>query len=73
VAARKGVVFDHAAERISAKLPSAEEARLLEVGRRDPLLAVLLTVCDRTGKPLLVLDVVVPTSRHELEDVFPIG
>lgn len=70
---RTGVVFDHAAERVSAKLPSAEEARLLKVGRRDPLLSVLLSVCDRTGKPLVAVDVVFPSSRHELEDVFPVG
>ena len=73
LAKRKGVVFDHAVERVSAKLPTAEEARLLEVGRRDPLLSILLSVCDRTGKPLLAVDVVLPASRHELEDVFPIG
>jgi DNA-binding GntR family transcriptional regulator len=68
-----GVVFDHAVERVSAKLPTAEEARLLEVGRRDPLLSVLLAVCDRTGRPLLAVDVVMPASRHGLEDVFPVG
>jgi GntR family transcriptional regulator len=73
VAARKGVRFDHAAERISARLPTAEEARLLDVGRRDPVLTVLLSVCDRTGKPLIAVDVVLPAVRHELEDVFPIG
>jgi GntR family transcriptional regulator len=73
VAQRKGVEFDHAAERISSRLPSADEAGLLEVGRRDPLLTVLLSVCDRAGKPLLALDVLLPASRHELEDVFPLS
>lgn len=73
LAARKGVVFDHAVERVSAKLPTAEEARLLDVGRREPLLSVLLSVCDRAGVPLLAVDVLLPASRHELEDVFPIG
>jgi GntR family transcriptional regulator len=73
VAARKGVTFDHAGERISARLPTAEEARLLEIGRRDSLLTVLLTVCDRSGQPLLAVDVVLPASRHEIEDVFPIS
>jgi GntR family transcriptional regulator len=73
LAARKGVRFDHAAERISARLPTAEEARLLEVGRRDPLLSVLLSVCDRTGQPLLAVDVLLVASRHELEDVFPVA
>ncbi len=73
VAQRKGVEFDHAAERISARIPSAEESGLLEVGRRDPLLTVLLSVCDRAGTPLLAVDVLLPASRHELEDVFPLS
>jgi DNA-binding GntR family transcriptional regulator len=70
---RKGVVFDHATERISARLPSSDEVSLLEVGRRDPLLTVLLAVCDRAGHPLVAVDVVLPATRHELEDVFPLA
>lgn len=66
----KGAAFDHVAERIAAKLPTAEDARLLDVGRRDPLLSVLLTVCDRAAQPLIALDLLLPSSRHELEDVF---
>jgi len=69
----KGVEFDHASERISARLPSLHEATLLEIGRRDPVLTVLLSVCDRAGKPLVAVDVVLPASRHELEDVFPLA
>jgi DNA-binding GntR family transcriptional regulator len=69
----KNVEFDHASERISARLPSADEATLLEIGRRDPVLTVLLAVCDRAGKPLVAVDVVLPASRHELEDVFPLA
>lgn len=73
LAHRKGVEFDHVAERISARLPTVDEAGLLEIGRRDVVLTVLLTVCDRAGGPLLAVDVVLPASRHELEDVFPLG
>jgi GntR family transcriptional regulator len=36
-------------------------------------LTVLLSVCDRSGTPLLTVDVLIPASRHELEDVFPLG
>jgi GntR family transcriptional regulator len=43
------------------------------VGRRDPLLTVLLCVCDRAGTPLLAVDVLPPASRHEREDVFLLG
>jgi GntR family transcriptional regulator len=70
--ARRGVQFDHAAQRISARVATAEESRLLEVGRRECLLTALITVYDRAGRPALALDVVLPPSRRELEDTFPI-
>jgi GntR family transcriptional regulator len=70
---RKRIEFDHVSERISARLPSADEATLLEIGRRDPVLTVLLAVSDRAGHPLVAVDVVLPASRHELEDVFPLA
>lgn len=71
--ARKQVDFDHATQRISARAATAGESRLLEVGRRECLVTVLLTVYDGTGTPVLAVDVVVPPSRHELEDTFPIS
>ena len=70
---RKGIEFDHATERISARLPSSDEAALLEIGRRDCLLTVLLGVYDRAGTPLVAVDVMLPATRHELEDVFPLA
>lgn len=68
----RGVEFDHAIERISARLPSKEEAAVLEIKAGDCLLAILLTAFDRSGAPLLVVDVIIPAARHELEDVFPL-
>lgn len=72
VASRKRVRFDHVSERISARLPNVEEAQLLQVGEDDPVLTVLLSVCDRTGKPLLAVDLLLPAHRHDLEDVYPL-
>ncbi|MBB5871097.1 GntR family transcriptional regulator [Allocatelliglobosispora scoriae] len=69
---RKGVEFDHATERISARLPSEEEATYLEVDPTECLLTVLFTAFDRAGRPLFAVDVLVPASRRELEDAFPI-
>jgi GntR family transcriptional regulator len=66
----KGVTFDHAVQRISARTPTAVEAELLDTSRREALLCVLLAVCDRAGVPQLVIDVQMPGTRHELEDVF---
>ncbi|MGW0430939.1 GntR family transcriptional regulator [Micromonospora sp. NPDC003197] len=70
--ARKSVRFDHVSERISARLPDSDEASLLQVGQSDPILTVLLAICDRRGVPLLAVDVLLPASRHDLEDVYPL-
>jgi GntR family transcriptional regulator len=70
---RKNVMPDHAAERISARLPTAEEARLLEIGRRDCVLTVLVVAFDVSDRPILATDAVLPATRRELEDSFPIG
>lgn len=72
VASRKRLKFDHVTERISARLPSAEEAELLQVRKSDPVLTVLLVICDRSATPLLAVDVLLPASRHDLEDVYPL-
>ncbi|MFF0825114.1 GntR family transcriptional regulator [Micromonospora haikouensis] len=72
VASRKRLKFDHVTERISARLPSAEEAKLLQVRESDPVLTVLLVICDRSATPLLAVDVLLPASRHDLEDVYPL-
>ncbi|MBT8225252.1 MAG: GntR family transcriptional regulator [Dactylosporangium sp.] len=68
----RGIDFDHATERISARTPSAEEARLLDVGRRDCLLTVLFTIYDRAARPVLAIDTALPVARKELEDGFAI-
>jgi GntR family transcriptional regulator len=72
LADRKGVEFDHATERISARMPTAEEAELLKVSEQDAVLTLLVTVFDRAGRPQLVVDAVIPANRHELEGSFPL-
>ena len=69
---RRGVEFDHAVERISARPATNDEAELLRTGRRECLLSVLLTAVDRSGRPRIAVDAVMPATRHELEDDFPI-
>jgi GntR family transcriptional regulator len=68
----RGIEFDHAVQRISARLPKKDEAAALEIKSNDPVLTILLTAYDRSGKPLLAVDVLIPASRHELEDAFPL-
>lgn len=72
LASRKGLRFDHVSERISARLPSSEEASLLQIERKDPVLTALLSIFDRQASPLLAVDIVLPATRHDLEDVYPL-
>lgn len=67
---RKGVTFDHVVEQILARMPTSEEARALGVPKDVPVLVVYATVRDAVGRPLLVVDAVLPADRHELEDAY---
>jgi GntR family transcriptional regulator len=69
--ALKRLRFDHVAERIRARLATAEESRLLKIGKRAPVLNLLLTVYDADDRPLQVVDAVLPGDLHELEDLYP--
>ena len=69
--ARKQIRFDHAVERISARLPAGEEAGLLQVAPDSPVLNVIVTVYDAAARPLQVVDIVLPGDRHEIHDAYP--
>ncbi|MGW5199195.1 GntR family transcriptional regulator [Streptomyces spiralis] len=70
VEARKKVRFDHVTERVSARLPDASEAGLLELPEGVPVLSVLVIACDAAGQALQVSDVLLPADRQELEDTY---
>lgn len=70
--ARKGVTFDHVVEQITARMPTAEETKTLAVSRGVPLLVVYATVREASGRPLLVMEALLPADRHELEDAYPL-
>jgi GntR family transcriptional regulator len=67
----KRVRFDHVAERIRARLATAEESRLLKIAKRSAVLNLLLAVYDADDRPLEVVDAVLPGDLHELEDLYP--
>ena len=69
--ARKRLRVDHLTQRVTARLPTAEEAKALDVPRRTPVLGVLVLACDAAGRPVQVTDAVLPGDRHELEDTYP--
>ncbi|WP_031508194.1 GntR family transcriptional regulator [Streptomyces megasporus] len=67
---RKKVRFDHATERVSARLPAVDEAELLGLPDGVPVLSVLVVACDASGQALQVSDVLLPADRQELEDAY---
>ncbi|MCC5577463.1 UTRA domain-containing protein [Microtetraspora sp. AC03309] len=71
--ARKGVRVDHIIEQITARMPSADEAKQLGMPKNTPVLDVYAAVRDASGHPLDVVNVLLPANRHELQDAYPIG
>ena len=69
---RATVTFDHATERISARRPDKHEAQLLDMDPAGTVLTLLVTVFDLSGTPRVAVDAVLPATRHELEDAFPL-
>jgi GntR family transcriptional regulator len=73
LARRKGVRVDHVVEQVVARHPTSQEAKLLGVGKTSPMLALYVTGRDASGTPVLVLELVMPGDRHELEDAYQVG
>jgi GntR family transcriptional regulator len=72
VTSARGVEFEFASDRISARYATTDEATLLQIGRREPVLSVLVTAFDTNGTPRIAVDACLATSRLELEDTFPL-
>jgi GntR family transcriptional regulator len=70
---RKGIRIDHVVEQVTARHPTAQEARLLGIGKNAPMLAMYVAARDASGVPVLVLEVVMPGDRHELEDAYQVS
>jgi len=70
---RKGIRVDHVLEQVTARHPTSQEAKLLSVGKSAPMLAMYVAARDASGGPVLVLEVVMPGDRHELEDAYQVG
>ena len=69
--ALKGVRFDHVTERVGARLPSEDEAKLLTMDSRLPVLTMLVVGYDANGRALEVVDLVLPADRHEFASTAP--
>jgi DNA-binding GntR family transcriptional regulator len=70
---RKNIRVDHVLEQVTARHPTPAEAKLLGVGKTAAMLVMHVAARDASGEPVLVLEVVMPGDRHELEDVYQVG
>lgn len=66
----KSLKLHHVVERLSARHPSADEAKILELRKTAPVLGVLASVFNGGGRPVLVVDLVLPGDLHDLEDAY---
>jgi GntR family transcriptional regulator len=67
-----GARLGHVTERLTARRPTAMEAKALDVARNACALAVLASVFDTGGRALVVAELVLPGERFELEDSYPL-
>ncbi|MEV5592119.1 GntR family transcriptional regulator [Nonomuraea pusilla] len=66
----KGLRLDHVTERLAARHPTGDEVKVLGLTKTAAVLAVVARVYDASGRPVLVLDVTLPGTLHELEDTY---
>lgn len=59
-------------EVLSARRASADEAALLEISEGEALIVVRASIVDATDRTVLVAEVLLPGTLHELEDSYAI-
>ncbi|WP_051468250.1 GntR family transcriptional regulator [Actinomadura oligospora] len=59
-------------ERLSARRATEQEVNALELGADEPILAISGVIRDASGRGVLVVDLALPGSLHELTDSFPL-
>jgi GntR family transcriptional regulator len=64
--------FGHVAERLTARRPTSDEVNQLGITKTAPVLSVLATIFDTTGRPILVAELTLPGELHELTDRYPL-
>ncbi|UGQ15130.1 GntR family transcriptional regulator [Yinghuangia sp. ASG 101] len=68
----RGVVIDRITERICARAATDEETELLELPAGVPVLGLVVTSSDASGRAWHVAEVAMPGDRGELEDSYSV-
>ncbi len=69
---RKGLRGDYAHEWLTTRKPTEDEAKLLDIEAGDPVLSLVIAVHQASGEPILASVAILPGSRHEIEDTYPL-
>jgi GntR family transcriptional regulator len=64
---------DYVTERMTARRVDQTEAKALDVSADEPAMSVVITVHQASGDPILTSVLVMPGSRHEIKDTYPIS
>ncbi|MEU7983156.1 GntR family transcriptional regulator [Micromonospora sp. NPDC049081] len=73
IARHKGLRADYATERMTARRVNEAEAAALDVPADEPVLSVVITVHQASGDPIMASVLVMPGSRHEIEDTYALS
>jgi GntR family transcriptional regulator len=73
IRAKKNLRADYATERLTARRVDDAEAAALEVSVDEAVLSVVITAHQSSGVPILTSRIVMPGSRHEIEDSYPLS
>jgi GntR family transcriptional regulator len=69
---RKGLRGDYAHEWLTTRRPTEDEAKLLDIDPGDPVLSIVIAVHASSGEAILASVLLMPGSRHEIEDTYPL-
>ena len=69
----KSIRADYATERLTARRIDEAEADALDVPADESVLSVVITAHQSSGAPILTSGIVMPGSRHEIEDSYPLS
>jgi GntR family transcriptional regulator len=73
IRAKKSLRADYATERLTARLVDDVEATALDVPSDEAVISVVVTAHQSSGSPILTSRIVMPGSRHEIEDSYPLS
>ncbi|MFV2104516.1 GntR family transcriptional regulator [Micromonospora sp. LOL_024] len=73
IARQKGLRADYATERMTARRVSPDEADALDVPADESVMSVVITVHQASGEAIMTSVLVMPGSRHEVEDTYAVS